>query len=262
MSRSRAGIVRRRRTKALLSAAVAGLALCIFSGAPGVAQASVTGRPQPAARVVATRFVPLRPASPSATLEAAYRAARAERSFELVYEVPLALFGGSSPSKPVFWVLQTKQSSRAVERYQLTLKGKLVTTYVMFSTRESCTWFAPGQAPAGSTKSATVPSCSGFNSSGYNSEIFAFLSLSGAHLTEPGRVAGTAVMGVAGNLVQAIDSNGSHTSFSWGPVTFWVATKTSLPVAVTASANGRRIVIFQYSDWDNPAVQFPPGTPS
>ena len=68
---------------------------------------------------------------------------------------------GTSPSKPVFWVLQTEQSSRAVERYQLTLKGKLVTTYVLFTAQQSCTWFAPGQAPPGSANSATVPSCSG-----------------------------------------------------------------------------------------------------
>ena len=52
---------------------------------------------------------------------------------------------------------------------------------------------------------------------------------------------------MAGNLVQSIDNDGSHTSMSWGPVTFWVATKTSLPVAVTASANGRRVVIFQFT---------------
>jgi hypothetical protein len=206
---------------------------------------------------------PLRPGqpSPAATLAAAYRAARAERSFELVYEAPLALFG-SSPTKPVFWVLQTKQSSRAVEQYQLTVKGKLVTTYVLFSAQKTCTWFAPGQAPPGSAKSATVPSCSGFNSSGYDSEIFSFLSLTGAHPAGPGHVMGTAVTGVAGNLVQSIDNDGSRTSMSWGPVTFWAARKTSLPVAVTASAEGRTIVIFQYADWDSPAVRFPTGTPS
>jgi hypothetical protein len=187
--------------------------------------------------------------------------ARAERGFELIYEVSLALFG-TSPSKPVFWVLQTEQSSRAVERYQLTLKGKLVTTYVLFTAQQSCTWFAPGQAPPGIAKSATVPSCSGFNSSGYNSEIFSFLSLSHAHLAGPGQVAGTEVSGVAGNLVQSIDNDGSRSSMSWGPVTFWVGVKTSLPVAVTASADGRRVVIFKYADWDSHAVRFPTGTPS
>jgi hypothetical protein len=75
-------------------------------------------------------------------------------------------------------------------------------------------------------------------------------------------VAGTEVSGVAGNLVQSIDNDGSRSSVSWGPVTFWVAAKTSLPVAVTASADGRRVVIFKYADWDSPAVRFPTGTPS
>jgi hypothetical protein len=248
-----------RLTGALGSAALAGLVLSTLSG---VAEASGTAsRPEHPVGVRGTGPLRSGPSSPSATLEAAYRAARAERSFELLYEVPLAL-SGSSPSKPVFWVLQTKQSSRAVEQYQLILKGKLVTTYVLFSAQQSCTWFAPGQAPPGSAKSATVPSCSGFNLSGYNSEIFSFLSLTGAHRTGPGQVAGTAVTGVAGNLVQSIDNDGSHTSMSWGPVTFWVATKTSLPVAVTASADRRRVVIFQYADWDSPAVRFPTGTPS
>ena len=44
---------------------------------------------------------------------------------------------------------------------------------------------------------------------------------------------------------------------SWGQVTFWAATKTYLPVAVTASAEGHTAVIFRYSDWDSPAVAFP-----
>jgi len=67
---------------------------------------------------------------------------------------------------------------------------------------------------------------------------------------------------VAGNLVQSINNDGSHTSITWGPETFWVAIKTSLPVAITASADGRRVVIFQYADWDSPAVRFPTGRPS
>jgi len=255
----RDGTVGGRLTRALCPVVIAGLVLstlCCVAEASGAAS-----RPEHRAVVRATgspRFVAL---SPSATLQSAYRAARAESSFELLYEVPLALWG-SSPGKPVFWVLQTKRSSRAVEQYQLTLKGKLVTTYVLFSAQQTCTWFAPGQAPPGSARSATVPSCSSFNSSGYNSEIFGFLSLTGAHLTGPGQVAGASVTGVAGNLVQSIDNDGSHTSMSWGPVTFWVATKTSLPVAVTASADGRRVVIFQYEDWDSAAVRFPKGTPS
>jgi hypothetical protein len=255
----RHGVVSGRLTGALCLAALASLLLSSLSG---VAEASgAASRPENPTEVRGTGPRSFVAPSPSATLEAAYRAARAERSFELLYEVPLALFG-SSPSKPVFWVLQTEQSSRAVEEYQLTLKGKLVTTYVLFSAQQTCTWFAPGQAPPGSAKSASVPSCSSFNSSGYNSEIFSFLSLTGAHLTGPGQVVGTAVIGVGGNLVQSIDNNGSHTSMSWGPVTFWVATKTSLPVAVTASADGRRVVIFKYADWDSPTVRFPTGTPS
>ncbi|MGA3220733.1 MAG: hypothetical protein ABSE77_16925 [Acidimicrobiales bacterium] len=250
--------VARRLPPALCSAALAGLLLSPLSG---VATASgAGGPPDPPGWVVPGAFVS-GPADPSAVLEAAYRAARAERSFELTYEVSLPVFGGSAPSKPLFYVLQTKQSSRAVEHYQFSLKGKLVTTYVFFSTEKTCTWFAPGQSPPGSPKSATVPSCSGFNSSGYNSEVFGFLALTRAHVVGPGDIAGTAVTGVAGNLVQSIVESGDHTTMSWGQVTFWAATKTSLPLAITASADGHKAVIFQYSDWDSPAVAFPPGTP-
>jgi hypothetical protein len=61
---------------------------------------------------------------------------------------------------------------------------------------------------------------------------------------------------------QSIVENGSSTSMSWGQVTFWAAAKTSLPVAVTASADGHTAVIFRYLDWDSPVVTFPRGTPS
>ena len=243
---------------ALCSAALAGMSLSPLSS---VATASGTsGRPELPGRVVPGAFLS-GPASPSAVLEAAYRAARAERSFELAYEVSMPVFGGPGPSKTVVYVLQTKQSSRAVEQYQFSLKGKPVTTYVFFSDERTCTWFAPGQSPPGSPKSATVPSCSGFNSSGYNSEVFSFLALTRAHMVGAGDIAGTAVTGVAGNLVQSIVENGSHTSMSWGQVTFWAATKTSLPVAVTASADGHTAVILRYLNWDSPAVTFPPETP-
>ena len=47
---------------------------------------------------------------------------------------------GPGPSKTIVYVLQTKQSSRAVERYQFSLKGKAITTYVFFSNRKTCTW--------------------------------------------------------------------------------------------------------------------------
>ena len=146
----RHGTVGGRLTRALCSVALAGLVLSTLSS---VAEASgAARRPEHRAVVRATgspRFVAL---SPSATLQSAYRAARAESSFELLYEVPLALFG-SSPSKPVFWVLQTKQSSRAVEQYQLTLKGKLVTTYVLFSAQQTCTWFAARARPLRAARS-------------------------------------------------------------------------------------------------------------
>lgn len=243
---------------ALCSATLAGLLLSPLSS---LATATGAGdRPEHPGWVVPGVFVSGL-ASPSAVLEAAYRAARAERSFELVYEVSMPVFGGPGLSKTVVYVLQTKQSSRAVEQYQFSLKGKPVTTYVFFSDDKTCTWFAPGQSPPGSPKSATVPSCSGFNSSGYNSEVFSFLALTRAHMVGSGDIAGTAVTGVAGNLVQSIVESGNHTTMSWGPVTFWAATKTSLPVAVTASADGHRAVIFQYTDWDSPAVTFPPRTP-
>ncbi len=251
-------IVARRLPLAACSAGLAGLLLSPLSG---VATASgAGGRSEPPGGMVAGAFVP-GSTSPSAALEAAYRAARAERSFELAYEVSMPVFGAPGPSKTVVYVLQTKQSSRAVEQYQFSLKGKPVTTYVFFSDEKTCTWFAPGQAPPGSPKSATVPSCSGFNSSGYNSEVFSFLALTRAHMAGSGDIAGTPVTGVAGNLVQSIVENGSNTSMSWGQVTFWAATKTSLPVAVTASADGHTAVIFRYLDWDSPAVTFPPGTP-
>lgn len=246
------------RLLAVCPAALAGLLLSPLSS---VATASGAGvRPELPGWVVRGASVP-GPASPSAALEAAYRTARAERSFELAYEVSLPVFGGPAPSKPLFYVLQTKQSSRAVEQYQFSLKGKLVTTYVFFSAEKTCTWFALGQSPPGSPKSATVPSCSGFSSSDYNSEVFSFLALTRAHMVGSGDIAGTPVTGVAGNLVQSIVENGSHTTMGWGEVTFWAATKTSLPVAVTASADGHRAVIFRYLDWDSPAVSFPPGTP-
>jgi len=243
---------------AVCSALLAGLLLPPLGSVASASGAG--GRPELSGRVVRGAFVP-GPASASAALEAAYRAARAEQSFELAYEVSLPVFGGAVPSEPLFYVRQTKQSSRAVEQYHFSLKDRLVTTYVFFSAEKTCTWFAPGQSPPGSPKSATVPSCSGFNSNGYNSEVFSFLALTGAHIVGSGDIAGTPVTGVAGNLVQSIVENGSHTTMSWGQVTFWAATKTSLPVAVTASAGGHRAVIFQYSDWDSPTVIFPPGTP-
>lgn len=244
---------------AACSAALTGL---LLSPLGSVATASgASGRPELPSWVVRGGFVS-GPMSPSAALEAAYRAARAERSFELAFEVSLPVFGGAGPSKTVVYVLQTKQSSRAVERYQFSLRGKPVTTYVFFSDEKTCTWFAPGQSPPGSPKVATVPSCSGFNSSGYNSEVFSFLALTRAHMVESGNIAGTPVTGVAGNLVQSIVESGGNTSMSWGQVTFWAATKTSLPVAVTASADGHTAVIFRYLDWDSPAVSFPAGTPT
>ncbi|HXR21677.1 MAG TPA: hypothetical protein VN786_03890, partial [Acidimicrobiales bacterium] len=204
----------------------------------GAATASgATGRTELPGWVVPSAFLS-GPASPSAVLEAAYRAARAERSFELAYEVSMPVFGGPGPSKTVVYVLQTKRSSRAVEQYKFSLKGKPVTTYVFFSDKKTCTWFEPGQSPPGSPKSATVPSCSSFSSGGYNSEVFGFLALTRAHIVGPGDIARTRVAGVAGNLVQSIVKNGSNTSMSWGQVTFWAATKTSLPVEVTASADG------------------------
>ncbi len=249
--------VTRRLPRAVCSAALAGMLLSPLSS---VATASgAVGRPELPGWVVPGAVAPL--SSPSAALGAAYRAARAESSFELAYEVSLPVFGGTVPSKPRFYVLQTKQSSRAVEQYQFSLKGRLVTTYIFFSADKTCTWFAPGQSPPGSPKSATVPSCSGFDSSSYNSEVFAFLALTGAHLVGSGDIGGTPVTGVAGNLVQSIVESGSHTTMSWGQVTFWAATNTSLPVAVTASADGHRVVIFEYSDWDRPTVTFPPKTP-
>ena len=254
----RPGAVGGRLKGALWSAVIASLVLSSLSG---VAEASaVAGRPGNTAWVRGAGPRSFVTPSASAMLEAAYRVARAERSFELIYEVsrcsaPLR----ASPSSGC--CRQSSPPGRS-SGTSLTLKGKLVTTYVLFTAQQSCTWFAPGQAPPGIAKSATVPSCSGFNSSGYNSEIFSFLSLSHAHLAGPGQVAGTEVSGVAGNLVQSIDNDGSRSSMSWGPVTFWVGVKTSLPVAVTASADGRRVVIFKYADWDSHAVRFPTGTPS
>jgi hypothetical protein len=249
--------VTRRLPRAVCSAALAGMVLSPLSR---VATAYGTdGRPELPGWVVPGAFAPL--ASPSTALEAAYRVARAERSFELAYEVSLPVFGQTAPSKPFLYVLQTKQSSRAVEQYQFSLKDRLVTTYIFFSPDKTCTWFAPGHSPPGSPKTATVPSCSGFNSSGYNSEVFPFLALTGTHLVGSSDIEGTPVMGVAGNLVQSIVESGSRTTMSWGQVTFWAATKTFLPVAVTASAGGHRAVILEYSDWDSPAVTFPPKTP-
>lgn len=254
------GSVYRRLAGALWSGALAGL---LLASSTGVAWASGTGdRVEQPTAATGARVAHVGTVSLPAALQAAYRAARAERSFEIVYEVPLPLFGSGSPSKPLYWVLQTKQSSRAVERYQFTLDGKLVTDFSLFSAQRTCTWFAAGQAPPNAPKSATVPSCSGFSSSGYDAELFPFLSLTGAHLSGPGRIAGTAVTGVAGNLDQVIHNNGASTSWDWGPVTFWTSTTTSLPVAATVWHDGRNVVLFEYLDWDSPAVIFPPGTPS
>jgi hypothetical protein len=111
----RPGAVRGGLKGALWSAVIASLVLSSLSG---VAEASaVAGRPGNTAWVRGAGPRSFVTPSASATLEDAYRVARAERGFELIYEVSLALFG-TSPSKPVFWVLQTEQSSRAVERYQ------------------------------------------------------------------------------------------------------------------------------------------------
>jgi hypothetical protein len=249
----------RRLPPAVCSAALAGMLLSLLSSVATASGAS--GQLESPGGVVSGRFVSER-VSPSGMLEAAYRAARAEQSFELAYEVSMSVFGGSGPTKTVVYVLQTKRSSRAVEQYQFSLKGKPVTTYVFFSDEKTCTWFAPGRLPPGSPKSATVPSCSGFSSAGYNSEVFAFLALTRAHTVGSGDMAGTQVTGVAGNLVQSIVESGSHTSMSWGQVTFWAATRTFLPVAVTASADGQTAVIFRYLDWDSRTVSFPPGTPT
>ena len=180
-------IVARRLSLAVYQAALAGVLLSPVSNVAAASGAS--GRPELPGWVVPAAFL-TEPASASAVLEAAYRAGRAERSFELAYEVSMPVLG-PGPSKTVVYVLQTKQSSRAVEQYQFSLKGKPVTTYVFFSDDKTCTWFAPGHTPPGSPKSATVPSCSGFNSSGYNSEVFSFLALTHAHMVGLGDIAGT-----------------------------------------------------------------------
>ncbi len=193
------------------------------------------------------------PLTASALLRASYRAARAQHSFELAYELGFPA---------LYWVIQTPTGSQAVERFTMTIAGRRSTTYSLMSARRLCIWSAPGQAPPGAPTPASTPSCSAFDASSYAAEVFPFLSLRRPHLVGRSRVEGVAVTGVGGDLTVVTRTAGSTGSLSFGPVTAWIATRTRLPVAIGARHRGRTYIIMVYRDWNSRAVRFPPGTPN
>lgn len=194
--------------------------------------------------------------NPAGLLRASYRAALAQRSFEVVYGTP---GGGSAAQAAVFSVLQVGGVSRAVERAVLKVAGKTSTIYTLFTVRQSCYWHAPGRPSLGFP---ATPRCSVSTASTYDGEVFPFLALQHPRLVGRGRLAGTAVAGVAGRLVQVTHQGNSSSSVGYGEVAFWAATKTHLPVAITAGRGTHAPVIVSYRDWNSSAVRFPPGTPT
>lgn len=191
-----------------------------------------------------------RAGSPASLLAASYRAARAQRSFELSW----------APSMPALYsVVQTGASSRAVERYEVTVNGKHYPFFTLMTPRRLCMWYEPGQVPPGASSHVD---CSPSNVGSYQAEVFPFLSLTRDRLVGPERLGGVAVIGVAGQLTIVTRSAGGTGKFGLGAVTFWIAARSRLPLAITVTHAGHSFVVLRYLDWNSPTVRFPPGTPA
>ncbi len=184
--------------------------------------------------------------SAAAELKAGYRAARGARSFEVSW----------SPLIPALdWVIQTRSSTRAVERF--TVGAPVGYIYTLLSPRRACFWNEHG-APT-----ASAAQCGAESLATYNAEVFPFLDLTRPVLVGTRRIHGTPAEGVRGHLVMRTREGASTSTFSVGLVTAWFATRGQRPLAITCSSSQCAGVssVVTFLDWNGRSVRFPPGTP-